>query len=467
MRPLVLAALAAALASLTTACDSQPGTHDAGIDVVTDAGDGDGRVTVSVSGPGRVTSEPAGINCGGGGGTACSYAFTAPQIVLATDPGTTVRWSGACAGNGDCALALGRNRTVTATTFAPLRRTFDDDDHGFDACWAIIAGSSDSIVVTGEIQRLAQGYNAWTRAYDAGGAVLWTYELNTPSEGQDRGNDVIATPGGGAIVAGTWYSGSNTRRNYFLSSIDATGALAWLRESEVIDDDMYLGLARDAAGALIVAGSRPDGVGGSQAWLRKLDAAGNVEAWAVTRDGSAAAGADAAVKVAVDSAKNVIAVGYETNAGTGRDGWINKLDARGAPIWSIRVTSPGAGFDEMIDVAVAKDDSIAVVGRLEASSTVRVYAGDGSPRWNVPAAGKITWRAVAVDAGRNVLAAGSAGPDLLVHKYDPAGALVWQRSFAGAAGRGVATDSQGNVLVCGDETVAGGKTDLLLLRFNQ
>src|SRR5262249_37094374 len=55
--------------------------------------DGTATVTVAVSGPGRVTSTPPGIDCGAGN-TACSAQFTAPSIVLATDDATTVRWNG-------------------------------------------------------------------------------------------------------------------------------------------------------------------------------------------------------------------------------------------------------------------------------------------------------------------------------------------------------------------------------------
>ncbi len=423
-------------------------------------------VTVTATGPGRITSTPTGIDCGGGVGTACTARFTVGAVTLATDDATTVRWADGCLGNGACGLTLDAARAVTATTFAPLRRTFNDDDNGFDACHAIAAGPGDAMVIAGEVQRVAQGYNAWARAYDAAGAVQWSHEINTPSEGQDRGNDVVALADGTAVIAGKWYSGSNTRQNHFLAKISGTGTSTWFQESTIIDDDMYFGVARDSTGALITTGFHPGPDDNAQAWIRKLASGGAGEAWAVLRDGTAS-GDDAAVKVGTDSANNVIAVGYQANVTTGRDGWIAKYASNGAPIWSVPLAGAGASSDGAVDVAVASDDSLVVVGYLGDSSSIRAYTAAGVARWDVTAAGNISWQAVAVDANRSVVVTGSLGADLIVRKYTAAGAPVWQRQVPAASGHGVAVDSQGNVLVCGQETVAGNKTNVLVLKYYQ
>jgi hypothetical protein len=425
---------------------------------------GSALVTASVTGPGRVTSIPPGIDCGGGGG-ACSARFTATSVVLATDDATTVRWITGCAGNGPCSLVLDQARTVTATTYAPLRRTFNDDDNGFDACHAIAAGPSDSMVITGENQRLAQGYNAWSRAYDASGNVLWSYEIDTPSEGQDRGSDVVALGDGSAVIAGKWYSGSNTRQNYFLAKVSSAGGRVWFQESTIVNDDMYLGVASDSNGSLIVAGFQPDAGGVPQAWVRKLGSGGTGEQWAVTRNGTAS-GSDAASKVAIDSADNVIVAGYEANAATGRDGWIAKYALNGAPIWNISVASSGTTSDEATDVAVAGDDTIVAVGNSGTASWIRALTAAGAPRWDLALA-DANLRAVAIDPGGSVLVTGTSGAGLTVRKYSSAGVLNWERNVAGAKGNGIAADAAGNVLVCGEETVDGNKTNVLVLKLYQ
>ena len=419
-------------------------------------------ITVALSGPGRVTSTPAGIDCGGSG-TACAAQFTGGSVVLSTDGATTVRWGGACSGNGDCTVPLGADRLVTAETFVPLHRTFDGPDHGADACYAIAAGPGDSVVVAGSVQRFSQGDDAWAGAYDAAGGLLWSYELSTPSEGHDRASGVVALPGGGALIAGTWFSGSNTHWNSFLVDLTATGAPAWSQLNEIVGDDAYTAVARDASGQLLVAGTEPDGAGQTQAWLRGLTADGRTEQWAINRNG-AAPGADGASGVAVDATGDIVTGGSETNAGTGADGWIAKYSPQGVPRWSRSLASPGD--DWVAGIAVAPDNSIAAVGGFSGASSIRMLAADGTPRWDVTAADGPRWAGVAFDAAGDVVVTGNAGTDLVVRKYTLAGALIWQRTIADATGNAVAVDGRGNVLVCGAVTVAGN-TDGLILGFLQ
>jgi hypothetical protein len=438
------------------------GPDGSGSDGAPGAGPGD-RVTVAVSGPGRVTSTPPGIDCGAGA-TACSAQFTAPSIVLTTDAATTVRWSGDCAGNGDCALSPGADRTVAAKTFAPLQRTFDGPDHGADTCLAIAPGPDDSIVVAGQIARIAQGHDAWARAYDAAGNARWTYELSTPSEGHDAANGVVALPDGGALIAGTWFSGSNTQWNSFAVDVAVGGAAAWSQVNEVVGDDTYNAITRDASGRLLLAGSLAD-ADGSEAWLRAVSADGRSELWGLTRHGTVPGGANA-TGIAVDSTGDILAVGTETNVDTGVDGWIARYSPAGVQRWSQSLASPGPDVDTLGAVAIGPDDSIAAVGSLDGESTVRVYSADGTPRWDATAADGTRWGGIAVDAAGNVVVAGSLGADLVARKYTPTGALVWQRRLASARGNAVAIDGHGNVLVCGAVTTAGN-TDGLIAVFPQ
>jgi hypothetical protein len=439
------------------------GVPDAGVGAQAGA-----LVTVAADGPGRITSTPAGIDCGAGG-TVCTAHFAAGSVVLTTDDATTVRWSGACSGNGTCALPVGADRSVTASvtaeTFAPLRRTFDGSDHGSDACNAIAAGPGDSIVVAGSVQRFSQGDDAWAGAFDAAGNLVWHYELNTPSEGHDTAASVVALPDGGALVAGTWFSGSNSHWNSFAFGASATGAIVWSQLDEIVGDDMYQAIARAPGGRLFVAGARPDAAGQTQAWLRALTPDGSGELWAVTRDGSAP-GADSASGVAVDAAGDVIASGTTINAGTGSDGWLAKYSPDGAVRWSISLASPGSGADSIRKVATAPDGSIAAVATVGGASSIRVYTAAGAPRWDITSADGSFWAGVAVDPAGNVAVTGTTGSDLVVRKYSPAGALLWQRTIAGARGQAVAIDAHGGVLVCGAVTVAGN-TDGLILDFLQ
>ena len=76
-------------------------------------------LTVGVSGQGRVTSNPAGVDCG----PTCSRSFQSATVVKLTAtpvPGWTFAgWGGACAGAGECSVTMTAPLSVTATFTPP------------------------------------------------------------------------------------------------------------------------------------------------------------------------------------------------------------------------------------------------------------------------------------------------------------------------------------------------------------
>ncbi len=81
------------------------------------AGGGSASLTVSVTGSGTVTSNPAGINCP----STCSQTFAGgPQVNLTATPSGGSNWvfsgwSGACSGAGPCTVTMAAAQSVTAT----------------------------------------------------------------------------------------------------------------------------------------------------------------------------------------------------------------------------------------------------------------------------------------------------------------------------------------------------------------
>jgi poly(3-hydroxybutyrate) depolymerase len=70
-------------------------------------------LTVTKSGTGTVTSNPAGINCG----STCSASFaTNASVTLTASGGTFTGWGGACSGTSTtCTVSMSQARSVTAT----------------------------------------------------------------------------------------------------------------------------------------------------------------------------------------------------------------------------------------------------------------------------------------------------------------------------------------------------------------
>ena len=72
-------------------------------------------LSVTTSGPGTVSSSPAGIDCG----ASCSHAFAdATSVTLTATPAPGygfTGWGGDCSGTGTCSLQMSADRAVTAT----------------------------------------------------------------------------------------------------------------------------------------------------------------------------------------------------------------------------------------------------------------------------------------------------------------------------------------------------------------
>ncbi len=417
---------------------------DAGVGTTHDAPPGTLQLVVSVTGPGRITSQPEGIDCGSGE-SACSMVL-AGDVILTASADATVRWGGDCAGNGDCTVRAGASRHAKAETFAPLVVTYDGDDHGSDACHAIASVPGGGFVITGEMQRFAAGRNAWTRRYNAAGATMWTHELHTPSEGSDAGRGVVALADGSAIVAGSWYSGSDSRLNHFMTRLRADGTVASSEEGELIGDDSYHSIAADPAGPLLVAGARE-----GQAWIRLLNQPGADASWSILR-GTGASANSAVFAVNGD----VLAVGTE-----GRDAWVARFSG-GTETVTLRYAT-GSG-DNAHDVA-AFAGGFAVAGSTGTAGWLRVYNDAGAPIWELPPVAGTTWSSVAARNDGSIAVAGSRGGDLVVRSYAPGGGLRWERVQAGSASS-VAIDVTGGVLVCGTRTF-NGNTDALAVQYFQ
>jgi phospholipase C len=114
-------------------CGTGSNTNTSGTGSLTKTGTGNFQLTVQVSGPGTVTSAPAGINCG----QTCSASFAGgTSLKLTATPAsdsTFSGWSGGCTGTGACTVDLSAATSVTATFTAvasPVQLTVKDSGTG-------------------------------------------------------------------------------------------------------------------------------------------------------------------------------------------------------------------------------------------------------------------------------------------------------------------------------------------------
>jgi hypothetical protein len=225
------------------------------------------------------------------------------------------------------------------------------------------------------------------------------------------------------------------------------------------------GVAVDSAGNVFVAGGTFDGID-YDAMIQKYTSAG-VLVWTKTYAG-AFGGDDEALSAAVDSAGNVIAVGYEDN-GSDFDFWIGKYDTNGNVVFTRRIDTGGQD-DYARGVTVDGSNNIFFAG---ASTTAA--KGYDLQLYKLPPAGSPTTQSVAynsagtnddlgiaisLDAAGNSLVVGAkstlaTGYDGLIAKFPAAfGAPTWTKTYAGAGtafdyGFGAATDGSNNVYAAG------------------
>ncbi len=274
----------------------------------------------------------------------------------------------------------------------------------------------------------------------------------------------------------------------FVRAYDDSGNLLWSRQFGTVGDDFVTGLAIDASGNIIVAGSVCGALPGQplagdcDAYLRKYDPAGALS-W--TRQ-FGTVNRELGGKVAVDAAGNIAFAGSTrgsfpsfTLAGFS-DAFITRYDAAGNQLWLKQFGT--AGFDEGNGIAIDANGFIVACGGVEGSLNGQpaLGAGDGFlmkldsagvPQWTAQFGGSGSERCVD-------LAISPAGPIFAVlngalrhlRQFTSAGVPVNTIGF-GAEITGVAADATGFSIVGVTQFALSGQTstggnDAYIRRYN-
>lgn len=246
-------------------------------------------------------------------------------------PGSDIARAVAAAPDGSFILAgttLGRLGGPNSGGADAYVRKYDPDGNpvwtrqfgtaGTDLSFGLAVAADESVIVvgytTGDLAGAAAGQgDAFVSKYGRDGDVLWTRQFGTP--GNDSAHAVAVDEAGNVFVAGTAegaLSGPGMGDlEAYLRKYDANGNIVWTRHIATDLPDEAWGLAVDAAGNAIVAGSTEGNLdaanpGGQDAFVRKFDPDGNM----VWSEQFGTTSYDLVMAAAVDGAGNVILTGF-------------------------------------------------------------------------------------------------------------------------------------------------------------
>jgi len=196
------------------------------------------------------------------------------------------------------------------------------------------------------------------------------------------------------------------------------------------------------------------------------------------------------IDVEVDSAGNIITIGWIVDPVTGSDLLLRKYDRTGRLLWTRTYDGGGGGDEYFITVVIDSNDNIITSGTAFNANGNRdivtfKYDPDGNVIWTAPYDGPLGghdecygWPPLALDAADNVYVCGSSQAldgvyDLVTIKYDSAGTEQWAARYRGpnqtvpqALGYALAYTPSGHVYVAGTTRNVDGNGDYLLLKYD-
>lgn len=245
-------------------------------------------------------------------------------------------------------------------------------------------------------------------------------------------------------------------------------------------DERVLGIAHDALGNPIVVGytDATKDLMGTNWMIKKYSAVNGSELGCTIYNYSLnpVKSEDKATSIAVDPSGSFYVAGYidRSDEGTDKDWMLRKYDTMGALIWSrthsceLNGVPPQSDDDRALGVAVDPSGNVIAVGFETAiwadrrNILVRKYSSDGFLFWSASHGGSEGFNdeanAVATDSVGNIIVVGgeTIGPafDAIIIKYAPAGGPLWKDVW-GAVGdpadvlMGVGVDSSGSIFAAG------------------
>lgn len=327
----------------------------------------------------------------------------------------------------------------------------------------------------------AQGtYRPTIEVRDAHGALVATSDLEIVVHPQlaatvsqpvyeiEVGGELSIVPSSGNAIGSVQWGSTPSELPEWLSLDAATGTIAVDTASTNTLPEIVL-TAVDQ-GDLASASTVPFSISVNQA---------TTEYWATTLGGSSTDQGQG-MAIASDGSIYVAGATYSTGLG-GSDVLLAKYDAAGTVLW--QRTLGGANTDDAKSIGVASDGSVYVAGYTNSigsslpSVLLTKYNPSGAVQWQRTFGGsnKDEGHAVAIAlngsvyVGGNTDSTGAGLNDFLLIKYDSYGNLLWQKTLGGGSydlASGI-TDISGFVYLTGTTaSVGAGSSDAVVAKYN-
>jgi putative intracellular protease/amidase len=316
---------------------------------------------------------------------------------------------------------------------------------------------------------------------DAEGILQWASAFG--GSGWEYGNSAIETSDGGYLAVGytsSWGAGS---RDVYLVKTDPHGAEVWSTTFGGPGLDVGMSVVETGDGAYAIAGYTDSfGLGESDAYLIKLDSAGN-ELWSRVFGDT---GPEMGRSLDRTSDGGFVIAGASGSYSDNSDVYLLRTDREGNELWSTAVSHPSAhlNYDWANSVRATADGGFVIAGNSDLEQDlmdlylVKVDA-QGNTEWAEVFGGSFYdyGSAVRETSDGDFIVSGSTKiastglNDVYVRKVDASGAKLWKETYGDRGGSewgtAVTEASDGDVVIAGHTNSFGaGSYDVWLIRLD-
>ena len=344
----------------------------------------------------------------------------------------------------------------------------------------IIQTSDSGYLISGRTTSFGAGsYDAWLVKTDAFGNVEWNKTYGGPLD--DRVQDMCKTSDGGFVLGCLTNSFGAGSADFWLIKVNTTGNVQWNKTYGGVGSETPITIMQTTDGGYAMVGNtNSSGAGGTDFWLVKTNASGDMQ-WNKTFGGTSNENGYCVVQ-AGDGGYAVLGFGNSFGAG-GNDAWLVKTDPAGNMVWN--KTYGGASGDQAYTIVQTTDGGYAVTGLTTS------FGASGYDAWlfKTDATGNLQWNKIyggpANDYGLHLLQSvdggyliggptssfGAGGRDAWLIKTDASGNTLWNKTYGGVnvdMTWSIAQTIDGGFIAAGSTESFGlgtvGVSDMLLIK---